>query len=105
MARPLTRNRIRRDNLAFSGTGGVSTTHRHSGFTPAFRDDATGEVAISRYADGRPAPMHLMDGLPPDWVASRDARGHACALKPSIVAGFVREGEFFTREQAAAVMP
>jgi hypothetical protein len=101
MAPPLTKNRIHRENLAFTGTGGVSSENRCDRFEPAFRDDATGRVEMSKYGDGRPAPMHLIDGLPADWVETRDQHGRACALKSSIVAGFVRDGRFFTREEAA----
>jgi hypothetical protein len=101
MAPPLTRNRLRRENLAFSGTGGVSAGSRSGRFAPAFRDDTSGRVAISSYADGTPAPMHLMEGLPEEWIAARDEHGRPCALQPGIVAGFVRDGEFYTREQAA----
>lgn len=98
----VTQKRLRRDNLAFAGTAGVSPVSRRARFEPAFRDDATGRVELSRYADGAVAPMHLMDGLPEEWVADRDAGGCPRALKPSIVAGFVRDGEFYTREQAAS---
>jgi len=101
---PMTRNRMRRENLAFAGTGGVSQVSRQAAFEPAFRDDATGRVELSRYASGAVAPMHLMDGLPADWVVERDSAGRACALKASVVAGFVRNGEFYTREQAASVL-
>lgn len=101
MAPPLTRNRIRRENLAFAGTGGVSAENRCHRFAPAFRDNATGKVELSRYANGNLAPMHLIDGLPEEWIWARDERGHPAALKPSVVAGFVRDGRFYTREQAA----
>jgi hypothetical protein len=98
---PLTKHRIRRENLAFTGTGGVSEENRDNRFEPAFRDDATGRVEVSRYGDGRPAPMHLMDGLPGEWIDRRDDQGRPCVLKGSIVAGFVRDGRFYTREEAA----
>lgn len=101
---PMTRNRMRRENLAFAGTGGVSPVSRKACFEPAFRDDSTGRVELSRYASGALAPMHLMDGLPAEWVLERDPDGRACALKASIVAGFVRDGEFYTREQAASLL-
>lgn len=101
MAPPLTRNRIRRENLAFLGTGGVSPENRCRRFAPAFRDDATGEVELSRYSNGTLAPMHLIDGLPVAWICARDEKGRPCAIKPSVVAGFVRDGVFYTREQAA----
>lgn len=104
MAPPLTRNRIRRENLAFAGTGGVSPENGCRRFTPAFRDEATGQVELSRYADGDLAPMHLIDGLPGDWICARDGQGRPSALKPTVVAGFVRDGRFYTREQAAEVV-
>lgn len=104
MAPPLTRNRIRRENLAFAGTGGVSRENRCRRFTPAFRDDATGQVELSRYANGLLAPMHLIDGLPREWVCARDEQGRPSAVKATIVAGFVRDGQFYTREQAASAI-
>jgi hypothetical protein len=103
MAPPLTRNCIRRENLAFAGTGGVSRENRCRRFEPAFRDEVSGRVERSRYANGLPAPMHLMDGLPAEWVCARDGAGRACALNPGIVAGFLRDGVFYTREQAASL--
>lgn len=105
MAPLLTRQRIRRENLAFAGTGGVSAENRCRRFEPAFRDEATGRVELSRYANGALAPMHLMDGLPDEWIRERDGAGRVCALKSTIAAGFVRDGRFYTREQAACLVP
>jgi hypothetical protein len=45
--------------------------------------------------------MHLIDGLPVEWVSDRDAKGRPAALKSTVIAGFVRDGQFYTREQAA----
>lgn len=101
MAPQLTRNRIRCENLAFAGTGGVSPENRNRRFAPAFRDDATGQVELSRYGNGVLAPMHLIDGLPGDWISARDEKGRPATLKAGVVAGFVRDGRFYTREQAA----
>ena len=98
----LTSETLRRQNLAFVGTGGVSEENRSSGFRPAFYDVATGRVELARFGNGLPAPMHLLDGLPDSWIASRDATGRVTALKASVIAGFVRDGVFYTREQAAA---
>ena len=95
---------LRKQNLAFVGTGGGSEENRSSGFRPAFHDLASGLTALARFADGRPAPMHLLDGLPEEWVVQRDATGRVCAIKDSVIAGFVRNGLFFTREQAAAAL-
>jgi hypothetical protein len=98
----LTTDTLRKQNLAFVGTGGVSEENRSSGFRPAFFDLASGRAALARFADGRPAPMHLLDGLPEEWVVQRDAAGRVRAIKDSVIAGFVRDGRFYTREQAAA---
>jgi len=64
---------------------------------------ATGQSEFSRFADGQPAPMHLLDGLPDLWVVKRDAQGRVSALEDTVIAGFIRGGHFYTREQAAAI--
>lgn len=102
-ARPLTRESLRRENLAFAGTGGVSQRDRQQRLLPAFRDEGSGRVELSRYADGKPAPMHIMDGLPDEWIDTRNEAGEPASLKAGIVAGFVRDERFYTREQAAAL--
>jgi hypothetical protein len=58
-------------------------------------------VYLSRFADGRVAPVHLLDGLPAEVVVSRYPSGRVAAVSASVVAGFVRGGQFYTREQAA----
>jgi hypothetical protein len=98
---PLSPWLLRRQNRAFRGTAGVSANNRGQGFVPAYQDTATGAIAIARFADGRPAPVHVLDGLPEKWIAARDGQGRVTRTRPGIVAGFMREGRFFTREQAA----
>jgi len=100
----LTPRTLRRQNQVFRGTGGVSAGNRTLGFMPAFLDTQTGVVYRACFADGRPAPMHLLDGLPPAVVASRDTTGRVTALKSSIQAGFLCAERFYTREQAAAAL-
>ena len=100
----LTAKVLRQQNRIFRGTGGVSAENRAQGFAPAFLDTQTGEVYRACFADGRPAPMHLLEGLPPALVVERDAGGRATALRSSVMAGFVRGTRFFTREQAAALV-
>jgi hypothetical protein len=100
----LTTQTLKRQNLAFVGTGGVSQENRSAGFQAAFHDLASGRSALARFADGRPAPMHLLDGLPEEWVVQRDATGRVSAIKDTVIAGFLRNGRFFTREQAAAAL-
>ena len=95
---------LRQENQNFQNTGGVSRHNRDQGFRPAFRDNATGEVYPSRFADGRPAPFHLIDGLPDEAVLQRDPAGRVTAAKPTVIAGFLRGGQFYTREQAARMV-
>jgi hypothetical protein len=104
MNKLLTIETLRKQNLAFLGTGGVSAENRSGGFRPAFHDLTSGRTALARFADGRPAPMHLLEGLPEEWVVQRDASGRISAIKDSVIAGFVRNGMFYTREQAAAAL-
>lgn len=102
LAPGLTAQTLRQQNRVFQGTGGVSAENRSLGFAPAFLDTQTGVIYQACFADGRPAPMHLLEGLPPAAVAARDATGRVIALKPTVLAGFVRDDRFYTREQAAA---
>lgn len=99
--RPLTPERLRMENRAFVGTGGVSRENRSSGFLPAFYDTESGFVQIARFRNGTPAPLHLLDGLPDDWVKRRLPSSSVVAVKDSVIAGFLRQGRFYTREQAA----
>lgn len=85
-------------------TGGFSQDNDRNGFHPAFIDAVTGTIYHSRFADGRLAPFHLLEGLPEDVIAERDAHGRVAAAKSSVVADFVRDGRFFSREEAASVV-
>src|SRR4030095_16677060 len=93
---------LRRTSARFRGTGGVSEENCGLGFRPAFRDAQTGIVYRSCFADGRPAPFHLLDGLPPEVIVERNCRGRVTAVKGSLVSGFLRRNRFYTREQPAA---
>lgn len=95
---------LRRQNKRFLATGGRSQENRGAGFRPAFRDTHTGAVYLSCFANGCPAPIHLLDGLPADVVVARDGAGHVTAVKHTVIAGFVRAGRFYTRAQAAAAV-
>jgi len=67
----LTDKALRRQNRVFRDTGGVSAGNRAQGFAPAFMDTQTGVVYRACFADGRPAPMHLLEGLPSALVVER----------------------------------
>lgn len=99
----LCRRKLRRENAVFRGTGGVSEDNRSLGFRPAYLNTATGETVVSRFANGAIAPVHVLDGLPEDWVVARDRRGNVRQVLASILAGFVRGERFYTREAAARV--
>ncbi len=90
------------ENVRHRGTGGVSVENRDRGFRPAFLDHASRTVYLSRLADGRPAPFHSLDGLPSELVLLRKACGRVAQVKASVVSGFVRDGRFYSRDEAAA---
>ena len=100
----MTVNTLETENKLFAGTAGISQNNRSSGFIPAFCDMETNTVEPSRFASGVMAPVHLFDGLPAAWIKDRDAKGHVKAVKGSVIAGFLHEGRFYTREQAAALI-
>jgi hypothetical protein len=104
MNSPLSETVLRRENVEFHGTGGRSQENASLGFRPAFMDSETSTIYPSRFADGRPAPMHLLDGLPPEVVVTRTARGRVATVKTTIVSGFTLAGVFYTREAAARKM-
>jgi hypothetical protein len=82
--------RLGSENAMYARTGGVSGRNGHLGFHAAFLDYATMRIYPSRFADGRPAPFHLLDGLPNEIRA-----------KPTVISGFERAGFFYTRRAAA----
>lgn len=94
---------LARENSQFHGTSGVSAGGRSLGFIPAFRDSVSGRAYPSRFADGRPAPIHLLDGLPETLVIERRPDGTVTAVKQTVVSGFLRDGQFYTRDQAATL--
>src|SRR5690349_10857555 len=101
MKRLMNVERLRLENAKHAGTGGVSAGNRSLGFHPAFLDCATMQVYRSRFADGRDAPFHVLDGLPEDVVLERTESGRVHSVKSSIISGFERGGFFYTRRAAA----
>jgi hypothetical protein len=95
---------LERENRCHRGTGGVSSRNRGAGFRPAFMDTGTRAVYLSRFADGRMAPFHTLEGLPEGLVLGRNASGRACVVKASVISGFERAGLFYTRGEAAALV-
>jgi hypothetical protein len=100
----LCRHGLRTQNNEFTGSGGVSANNRHAGFVPGYRNCLTGETRISRFADGTPAPVHVLEGLPGEWVDKRDDQGRVLCTVAGVIAGFLRQGRFYTRDQAAGLL-
>jgi hypothetical protein len=92
---------LQAENVAYAGTGGRSEANAGLGFRPAFLDFETQKVYPSRFADGRLAPFHLLDGLPEEVVVDRAPSGRVVAAKATLISGFVRNGFFYTRSAAA----
>lgn len=97
----MTQQRLELENVRYRGTGGVSQ-NRSCGFRPAFMDTRTRAVYLSRFTDGRPAPFHILDGLPDELVLARNPGGRGVIVKASVVSGFIREGLFYSRDEAIA---
>ena len=96
-----TKASLEKENLVFCGTPGVSRENSGSGFKPAFCDSETGRVEISRFQNGQPAPVHVLEGLPECWIVEWDANSRATAIMHTVISGFVRGNCFYTRAQAA----
>ena len=91
---------LEQENRRFVGTCGTSQNNRGLGFRPAFLNSSTGQVHLSCFANGRPAPVHVLDGLPEDLIEERDASGRVARVSGAVVSGFERLGQFHTREEA-----
>lgn len=101
MSRPNDQIAVHSASQAYIGTCGESATARQNSFLPAFRNEADGRVELARMANGKPAPMHLISWLPREWAVTCDEAGKVLELIDDVIAGFVKSGRFFTREEAA----
>ncbi|HYQ73440.1 MAG TPA: hypothetical protein VET88_16140 [Gammaproteobacteria bacterium] len=97
----LTGESLAEENRRFTGSGGISANNRQRGFIPAFLDRDTGAVYRSRFPDGRPAPVHMLSGLPDALLETDGQTGNHRHIKSSIISGFILEDAFYTREEAA----
>ena len=95
---------LAKQNQRFLGSGGISQENRACGFRPAFCDTRTGNLYLSTYANGELAPIHLLDGLPEKLLTKRSESGQPKSTVETVVAGFVFEDQFFTREEAAMII-
>ena len=89
------------ESARFVGSCGDSATATQHHFLPAFCNRADGRVELAKLPNGQNAPMHLICALPEAWASKCDSDGTVVELIDGIVAGFVRNGHFYTREEAA----
>lgn len=101
---PLSNQTLKQQNHMFEKTGGISSGNSCEGFIPAFKDNTSGAIFLSRFADGKIAPLHVLDGLPEELVAERGTNKEVLAVKGCVISGFMRSGLFYTREQAAEIV-
>ena len=92
---------LQEENKRFANSPGISINNRNYGFLPAFQNSRSGCCIISRFADGRPAPVHILDGLPDEWIEAREPGGQVIRACPQIISGFLRNGRFYTREEVS----
>jgi hypothetical protein len=92
---------LRQQNRVYARTGGVSANNCKEGFVPGFLDTRSGVAVPSRFANGLPAPVHVLEGLPEGWIAERNTEGLATKACQGVIAGFLRFGRFYSRDEAA----
>jgi len=88
------------ENIQYLGTGGVSANNRECGFIPAFLDTDSGTVYRSRFADGKPAPIHVLAGLPKNLIETLGKSATCLSIKGTVIPGFMHAEAFYTREEA-----
>jgi hypothetical protein len=71
------------------------------GFRHAFLDFATYAIYLATDRDGNAVRDHSFDGLPYELVALHRTTGRVATVKPTLIAGFERNGLFYTRRVAA----
>lgn len=74
------------------------------GFSPAYMDMATCQVHVARDANGRRTLHHCLDGLDPSYVWARNVQGHVLVVKPTLRAGYVRGGFFYSLASTARAL-
>lgn len=104
MEQCMTQERLELETELYEDSGATSTHCRPFGFRPAFYDTDSRTIHLSRFADGRLAPIHLLDGLPDNVVISRDATGRIEAVLETIVSGFEMYGRFYTRDEVSSML-
>lgn len=98
----LTSSDVLEQRKLYSEMPGVGFASLCYGYTPAFRDEETGETHLSLNDDRSVAVIHVIDNLPLEWIDEWDAHGRAVALKSTVTPGFLRGESFYTLTQLQA---
>jgi hypothetical protein len=104
MFNAFTDKELKFQNIVWRGTGALSAENRGHGFIPVFLDLERGDIHPSCYANGELAPIHILDGLPKYLILAYDTSGKVTKTKDCVIAGFLRDGKFYSREEAAAAL-
>lgn len=96
----ITVKRLQRESIVRAASRRRGERNSKLRFQAAFLDFSTQTIYPSRHADGRLAPYHVLEGLPDRVIIDRTADGRVVAIKASMIAGFVRNGFFYTRTAA-----
>ena len=92
----MSQSQVAEQQGACAQLGGAVFRDASFGFMPAFKNINNQEVHLSAYDSGELAVVHVLDNVPDEWVAEWGNDGRPSSLKPGIIAGFMRFGEFYT---------
>lgn len=86
------------------GQMSIPALKRFSAILPAFRNTTTGETHLSCDGDGVPAPVHMIENLPRNWLKCNVDQTR-CILRENVEKGYVVLGHFFNQEDASSLLP
>jgi len=58
-------------------------------------------VYLSRNPNGQLAAFHTLEGLPDEVIAARHTNGKVAYTISTLISGFLKDGTFYTRQEAA----
>jgi len=58
-------------------------------------------IYLSRHPNGQVAAFHTLEGLPEEVILARHTNGKVAYAKNTLISGFLKDGTFYTRQEAA----
>lgn len=95
----LSQTQVNQQYYNYRQSGSTIFSDAAFGFMPAFMDIITEEIHLSTYDDGKPAVLHVLDGLPVSWIDVWGEDGRADSVRTGVIAGFMRGGHFYTIDE------